>query len=154
MVDVLLVDEQAHALLTLVGDDFLRRKCLVADRQLSHVDFAAALLNKLRETVEVTCRAVVVDRNYRVHILLAQSANEVVCTLLHLWVGTLHGVQLDAVAVAAGINRRNRATAQADAVVVAAYNDNLVALLRLLLQTVALCAVAYAAGERLPDARR
>jgi glycerol kinase len=27
---VLLVDEQAHALLALVGDDFLRRKCLVA----------------------------------------------------------------------------------------------------------------------------
>ena len=145
MVDVLLVDEQAHALLTLVGDDFLRRKCFVADRQLSHVDFAAALLNKLRETVEVTCRTVVVDRNYRVYILLAQSANEVVCTLLHLRVGTLHGVQLDAVAVATSINRRYRATAQADAVVVAAYNDNLVALLRLLLQTVALCAVAYAA---------
>ena len=147
VVDVLLVDEQAHALLALVGDDFLCRQCLVSDRQLAHIYLATALLYKLRETVEVTSRAVVVDRNHRVHILFAQGANEVVCTLLHLGVGTLHSVQLDAVAVATCVNRRYRTATQADAIVVAPYNDNLVALLRLLLQAVALCAVAYAAGE-------
>ena len=147
MVDVLLVDEQAHTLLTLVGDYFLCRQCLVTDWQLAHVDLATALLYKLRETVEVTSRAVVVDRNHWIHILLAQGANEVVCTLLHLGVSTLNGVQLDAVRVATCVNRRYRATAQADAVVVATYNDNLVALLWFLLQAVALCAVAYAACE-------
>ena len=55
VVDVLLVDEQAHTLLALVGNDFLCRESLVADRQLSHVNLAATFLNKLRETVEVTC---------------------------------------------------------------------------------------------------
>ena len=47
VVNVLLVDEQAHALLTLVSNDFLRREGLVADGQFGHVDAAAALLNQL-----------------------------------------------------------------------------------------------------------
>ena len=47
MLDVLLVDEQTHALLTLVCNDFLCREGLVADRQLAHVDLAATLLNEL-----------------------------------------------------------------------------------------------------------
>ena len=46
MFDMLLIDEQAHALLTLVGNDLLRRQCLVADRQFGHVDLATALLNQ------------------------------------------------------------------------------------------------------------
>ena len=54
LADILLVDEQAHALLALVGDDFLGAQSLVADRQLRHVDFATALFYQLRETVQVT----------------------------------------------------------------------------------------------------
>ena len=147
VVDVLLVDEQAHALLTLVGDDLLRREGLVADGQFGHVDLAAALLDELRQTVQVACRSVVVDGDDGVHLLLAEGAHQVVGALLHLGVGALHGVQLDAVAVAAGVDARHRAAAEADAVVVAADDDHLVALLGLLLQAVALCAVAHAAGE-------
>ena len=103
VVDVLLVDEQAHTLLALVGDNLLSRESLVADRQFGHVNLATALLYELREAVEVTSRTVVVYRNYRVYILLAQCANEVVGTFLHLRVGTLNGVQLDTVAVTAGV---------------------------------------------------
>ena len=54
MVDVLLVDEKTHALLTLVGNDFLGRQCLVADRQLSHINLTTTFLNKLGETVDMT----------------------------------------------------------------------------------------------------
>ena len=89
----------------------------------------------------------VVDADNRVYIFLAQCTYKVVSTLLHLGVGTLNGVKLNAVAVAACVNRRNASAAETDAIVVATYNDNLVALLRLLLQAVALCAVADASGK-------
>ena len=145
VVDVLLVDEQAHTLLALVGNNLLSRESLVADRQFGHVYLATALLYELREAVEVTSRTVVVDTYYRVYILLAQCADEVVGTLLHLRVSTLNGVQLNTVAVTAGINRRYRTATETDAIVVATYNDNLVAFLRLLLEAVALCAVANTA---------
>ena len=46
----------------------------------------------------------VVDGNYRIDILLAECANEVVSTLLHLRIGTLNGVQLDTVRIATGVN--------------------------------------------------
>ena len=54
LADIFLVDEQAHALLALVGDDFLGAQGLVADRQLVHLDFATAVLYQLGETVQVT----------------------------------------------------------------------------------------------------
>ena len=54
MFDMLLVDEQSHTLLTLVSNDLLRAQSLVANRQFSHINLTTALLNKLRETVEVT----------------------------------------------------------------------------------------------------
>ena len=89
----------------------------------------------------------VVDRNNGVHIFLAQCAHQVVGTLLHLGIGTLDGIQLNAVTVSAGINRRHTAATQADAVVVATDHDDLVAFLGFLLQTVALRAVAHATGQ-------
>ena len=46
MINVLLVDEQSHALLALVGDDLLRAQGLVADGQLGHVDLATTLLDE------------------------------------------------------------------------------------------------------------
>ena len=104
MFDMLLVDEQTHALLTLVGNDLLARQGLVADRQFGHVDLTTALLDEFGETVQVSGRTVVVDRHHGVHILLAEGAHEVVGALLHLGVGTLYGVQFDAVAIAARIH--------------------------------------------------
>ena len=142
-----LSDEQSHALLALVGDDLLGRECLVADRQLGHVDLAAAVLDKLREAVEVAGGAVVMDGNYRVDIFFHEGAHEVVGTLLHLRVGTLHGVELDAIAIASGIDRRDATTTETDAIVVTADDDDVVACLWLFLQTVALLAVADATGE-------
>ena len=47
MFDSLLVDEQSHALLALVGDDFLGRQSLVTNRQFIHVNQSATLLNQL-----------------------------------------------------------------------------------------------------------
>ena len=84
----------------------------------------------------------VVDAHYRIVILLNQCSHKVVGTLLHLRVGTLHGVELYAVAVTSCVYRRHRATTKTDTVVVTADNDNLVALLRFFLQAVALCAIA------------
>ena len=147
MFDGLLFDEQAHALLTLVGDDLLSREGLVADRQLAHVNQSATLLYQLAQTVYVACRAVVVDGDYGVALLFAEGAHHVVGTLLHLRIGALHGVQLNAAAVATGVNRRYRATAQADAVVVTAQYHHLFASLGCALQAVAARAVAHATGQ-------
>ena len=105
MLDMLLVDKQAHTLLTLVSDYLLRTQSLIADRQLGHIDLTTALFNELRQTVQVTCRSVVVDRNNGVHIFLAEGTNQIVSTFLHLRVSTLNGVQLDTIAVATCINR-------------------------------------------------
>ena len=96
VVEVFLLNEQPHTLLALVGNDFLGRECGVADRQCCHVDTAAAFLHEFREAVHVTCRTVVVDRHHGVHLLLAEGADEVVGTLLHLGISALHGVQFDA----------------------------------------------------------
>ncbi len=54
VLDMLLVDEQTHTFLTLVGDDLLARERLVADGQLGHIDLTTAFLNELRQTVQVT----------------------------------------------------------------------------------------------------
>ena len=54
MVDMFFLNEQSHTLLALVGDDFLRREGLVADRQLGHVDRTAAFLHQLRQAVHMT----------------------------------------------------------------------------------------------------
>ena len=97
MVDVLLVDEQSHALLALVCYYLLCRERLVAYRQLCHVNLSAALLYKFRQAVEVSCRAVVVYADNRIGVFLAQGTHKIVGTLLHFGVGTLHSVELYAV---------------------------------------------------------
>ena len=91
----------------------------------------------------MTCRTVVVDAHHGVHLLLAERTHQVVGTFLHLGVGTLHGIQLDAAGVATRIHRRHTAATQTDAVVVATHHNNLVAFLRSALQAVALGAVTY-----------
>ena len=105
MIDMLLIYQQPHALLTLIGDDFLRGERLVANGQLSHVNLATALLDKLRQTVQVARRAMVMDGDHGIDILLTQRPHQVIGPLLHLWIGTLHGVQLYAIAIPARVNR-------------------------------------------------
>ena len=95
MVDMFFLNEQSHTLLALVGDDFLRREGLVADRQLGHVDRTTTFLNQLRQAVHMTGRTMVVDGNHWIHIFLTQRTNEVVGAFLHLRVGTLNGIQLN-----------------------------------------------------------
>ena len=106
-----------------------------------------AFLNQLRQTVYVSGTSVVVDADNGVHLLFAQGTNQVVGTLLHLRVGTLNGIQLDAAAVSACLNAGYRASAQTDAVVVATHHNNLVALLRRTLQAVALGTVTHTTGQ-------
>ena len=101
---VLLLEQQAHALLALVADDLLGGERRVADRQLAHVDVAACRLNQLGEAVQVTARAVVVDRDDWVVVALGDRADHVGGAFLHLWVGTLYGVQLDAARVLSGVD--------------------------------------------------
>ena len=95
----------------------------------------------------MTCRTVVVDADYRVLVVLDECTNQVVSTLLHLRVGTLNRIQLDTVAVAASIYRRNRTATETDAIVVATYYYNLVALLWLSLLVITLLAVAYTTSK-------
>ncbi len=47
VLNVLLIDEQPHTLLTLIGNDLLARKGLIANRQLGHINLATALFNEL-----------------------------------------------------------------------------------------------------------
>ena len=147
MVNMFLVDEQTHALLTLVGNDLLAGEGLIADGQFRHVNLAATLLDQLGQTVQVSGRAVVVDADDGVHVFLAEGAHQVVGTLLHLGVGTLDGVQLDTVGIAAGVYRRHRTAAEADAVVIATDDHHFISLLWLFLQAVALRAVAHASRQ-------
>ena len=89
----------------------------------------------------------VVDGHHRVGIFLYQSPDKIVGTLLHFRVSALHGIEFYAIAIAASVNRRHAAAAQTYTVIVAAYDDNLVALLRFLLQAIAFFAIAYTTGE-------
>ncbi len=89
----------------------------------------------------------IVDRDNGIDITLAESAHQIVGTLLHFGVGTLHGIQFDATRIATRIDRRHRASAQSDAIVITTNDYNLVALLRLFLQSIALGAVAHATSE-------
>ena len=142
-----LVNEQAHALLALVSNDFLGRERLVAYGQFCHINLSAAFFDKFREAVHVSGRTVVVDADYGIDVFFAKGTYQVVGALLHLGVGALHGVEFNAAGVFAGVHARDATSAEADAVVVAADHNYLVALAGLFFQAVATGAVAYAAGK-------
>ena len=144
---VFLLDEQSHAFLAFVGNDFLGRECRIAHRKSAHVDQAAAFLDQFREAVHVACAAVVMDADHGVDILLAEGAYQVIGALLHFRVSTLYGIQLDTAGVASCLDGRDGAAAQSDAIVVAADDHDFVSLARFALQAVAPCAVAYTAGQ-------
>ena len=71
MLDVLLVDEESHAFLAFVGDDFLSRKGRVADRKFRHINESATLFYKFGEAVHVSCASMIVDADNGIHFLFA-----------------------------------------------------------------------------------
>ena len=95
----------------------------------------------------MTGRTVVVDRNNGVVVFFAEGTYQVIRTFLHLRIGALDSVQLDAIAVTACINRGNRTATESDAIVITTNHNNLVASLRLFLQTIALGAVTYTTSQ-------
>ena len=147
MLNMFLVDEQSHALLTLVGNNLFGTQCLVANGKLAHIYLAATFLDQLRKTVQMACRTVVVNAHYGVVIFFAECTHQVVGAFLHFGVCALNGIQLNAIAVAAGIYRRHRASTQTNAIVVATDNHHLIAFLGLFLQAVALGTIAHAACQ-------
>ncbi|CCY15509.1 unknown [Prevotella sp. CAG:755] len=104
MVEMLFLDKEPHALLALVSYYFLGRKRLVANGELRHVDQSAAVLHQLREAVDMSGRPVVMDAHHWVHVFLTKGTHKIVGTFLHLGIGTLHSVQLDAARITAGID--------------------------------------------------
>ena len=89
----------------------------------------------------------VMDADDGIDFLFAKRPHEIVGTLLHFRVGTLHGVEFNASAISAGVHAGNAATAQAYAIIVTAHHYYLIALLGFFLEAIALRAVAYAAGK-------
>ena len=71
-----------------------------------------------------------VDAHTWVLFHFCQSADYVADALLHLRVGALHRVKFYGIGVLACFNRRNRAAAHADAVVVAAHDHDFLARFR------------------------
>ena len=140
--DVLGAQDETHAFLALVADYFLGRQGGVADGQRVDVDFATGVLHQLGEGVEVSAGAVVVDADAWVAF---QGADHVADALLHLRVGTLHGVELDGVGILAGSYGGDGAATHADAVVVATHHHHAHVGLRLAFQGVVGRGVADAA---------
>ena len=147
VVKVFLLDKEAHSLLAFIGDDFLGRKRLVPNGELRHVDQSAAILHQFRQAVDVSGRAMVMDAHDGVHVLFAKGTNKVVGALLHLGVGTLHSVQLNAARIAARVDRGNGPAAQADAIVVTTDDNDFIPLGGRTFKAVALCSVAHTAGQ-------
>ena len=145
--DGLFVDEESHAFLALVGNDFLGAECGVADGEFVHMYESAAFLHEFAEAVHVSGTSVVVDGDDGVFVLFAECAYHVVGTFLHFRVGALYGVQFDAAAVASCFYGTYRSSTESDAVVLTAHHHNLVARLGFSLQTVALGSVSHTSGE-------
>ena len=147
VVDVFLANEESHAFLAFVGDDFLGGKRRVADGQGTHVNLTATLFHEFAEAVHVAGGAVVVDAHHGVHVFFAKRTNEVGGAFLHFGVGALHGVEFDGAGIASRIYGRNGTAAESDAIVVTADNNDLVAFLRFALEAVATSAVADTARQ-------
>ena len=147
MLDVLLVDEESHAFLAFVGDDFLSRKCWVANRKFRHINESATLFYKLGEAVDVSCASMIMDADNGIHFLFAKRTHQIVGTLLHLWVSTLYCVKLDTTRIATSLHAGNAAATKSDAIVITAHDHNLIAFLRFFLQAIALRAITYASSQ-------
>ena len=144
---VLFLQHHAHALLALVAYYLFRREGLVAYRECIDLYLAAGLLYKLRESVEVAACAMVVDRYYRVVVILGEGAYHVRHSLLHLGVGTLHGIQFYARCILSCLYRRHSSAAHADTVIVAAHNHYGLSGLGGALYGILGCCIPYTSGE-------
>ena len=89
----------------------------------------------------------VVDGDDRIALPLRHSADDVGDPLLHLRVGALDRIELDGIGVAAGIDRRDGATAHTDPVVVSPHHDDGIALLGVTLLRIALPSKPDTAGK-------
>ena len=147
MFDSFFFDKKSHTFLAFIGDDFFGRQRFVTDRQLAHVDQTAAFFHQFRQTVDVTCRTVVVDRNNRIHIFFTKGTDYVVGTFLHFCIGTLYGIQFDTAAVTTGIYRRYGTATQSDTIVVTPDYHYFISCFRSTFEAVALCAVTYTARK-------
>ena len=105
VVKMLLVNEQSHALLTLVGNDFLGTERLITNRQLGHVNLSTAVFYQFRQAVQVSSTSMVMDGHHWVAVFFHQSPYQVVSTLLHFGVSTLYSVQFYTTGIASCINR-------------------------------------------------
>ena len=141
------VHDQSHALLRLVSDDLLLREGGVTHGKQGCVDFATGTFDQLGEAVEMATGTMVVHGDDRVVVAFGEGAEGVKDTLLHFRVGALHGIQLNGILEFAGSHRGDCATPHADAVVVAAQQDDLVALDRLILHAVAAVTETDTPGE-------
>ncbi len=135
-IDIFFRHYEPHALLALIADNLAVGEGLVTYWEGVHVDVAASLLDKLGEAVEVSACAMVVDGDDWVVVALDEAADGIEDALLHLRVGALDCVQLDLVAILAGVDAGDGAAAHADAVVIAAKEDDILILFRSLLEGV------------------
>ena len=140
-------DDQPHALLGFVADDLLHGEGGVADGQLVQVDLASGSFHQFREAVQVAAGAVVMDGYDWIGLSFHQAADGVGHALLHLRVGALNGVEFYARAVSARIGRRDGCPAHADAVVVAAQQDDLISGLRFSFQGLGFFPRSNATGQ-------
>ena len=147
MIDMMFIDEQSHALLTLVGNDFLSRQSVVAYGELIHVDESSTVLHQLTQTVDMPSTSVVVNAHHGIGLFFTERAYQIVGSLLHLRIGSLYGIEFYATAVSSGLHTGYRTATQSDAVVVSAYHHHLVALLRSSFQAVTTCAVSHSSCQ-------
>ncbi len=95
----------------------------------------------------MTARTVVVNRHDGIVVVFGQCADYVRHTLLHLGVGTLHGIKLNARGILSGLDRRYGSAAHADAIVVTAHHHHGFARFGHTLDGILGGCIAYAAGE-------
>ena len=134
---------ESHALLTLIADNLLVGQGRVAYRQFGYVYVTADFLHQLGQAVQVAAGTVVVNRYDGVVLLLGHRAYRVVHPLLHLGVGSLYGIQLYGIVVFSGGYGRYGSSAHADAVVVTAEEDDVIALGRTVLGCIGHFGEAY-----------
>ena len=147
LLNIFVAEHQTHAFLTLIADNLLCRKRNIAYRQSVDIDLAARGLNQLRERVEVSAGAMVMDAHTGIAFHLSQSAHHIADTFLHLRIGTLHRIQLYGIGILACGNRRYGAPAHAYAVIVAAHHHDAHVGFRHLFNGIVSLGVANAAGK-------
>ena len=107
----------------------------------------ARRLDELREAVEVTTCAVVMDRDDGIVVALREGTDDILHALLHLGIGALHGVELDGASVLTGIDGADGTATHADTVVISAEEEDLLAGLWFTLLCIATAGIAYPASE-------